>query len=40
MEAFNDGVLAILIMIMVLELHHPYGASFSDLRATFPSLIV
>ena len=40
MEAFSDGDLAILNTIMVLELNHPYGASFSDLRATFPSLTV
>jgi uncharacterized membrane protein len=39
MEAFSDGVIAILITIMVLELHRPSGPSFADLRATYPSLL-
>ncbi len=39
MEAFSDGVIAILITIMVLQLHRPTGPSFSDLRATYPSLL-
>jgi uncharacterized membrane protein len=39
MEAFSDGVIAILITIMVLELHKPSGPSFADLRATYPSLL-
>lgn len=39
MEAFSDGVIAILITIMVLELHQPHGPSFADLRSTYPSLL-
>lgn len=39
MEAFSDGVIAILITIMVLELRLPHGGSFSALRHTFPSLL-
>src|SRR5580700_4381150 len=39
MEAFSDGVIAILITIMVLQLHRPSGPHFADLRATYPSLL-
>lgn len=39
MEAFSDGVIAILITIMVLELRQPHGATFAALRHTFPSLL-
>jgi uncharacterized membrane protein len=39
MEAFSDGVIAILITIMVLELRQPHGATFTALRHTFPSLL-
>lgn len=31
LEAFSDGVLAIIITIMVLELPKPEGASLGDL---------
>jgi uncharacterized membrane protein len=34
MEAFSDGVIAILITIMVLELKIPHGAHLSDLKRT------
>ena len=39
MEAFSDGVLAIIITIMVLELRLPAGASFASLRSVLPSLL-
>jgi uncharacterized membrane protein len=39
LEAFSDGVIAILITIMVLELRAPQGASLSALRAIVPSLL-
>jgi uncharacterized membrane protein len=32
LEAFSDGVLAIIITIMVLELKVPHGAEFADLK--------
>ena len=32
LEAFSDGVLAIIITIMVLELKIPHGENFSDLK--------
>ena len=31
MEAFSDGVIAIIITIMVLDLHVPHSADISDL---------
>jgi uncharacterized membrane protein len=36
LEAFSDGVIAIIITIMVLELKVPHGTSLSDLRAVLP----
>ena len=38
-EAFSDGVIAILITIMVLELHIPEGASWEAVRPEVPVLI-
>jgi uncharacterized membrane protein len=36
LEAFSDGVLAIIITIMVLELKVPHGASLADLLPLLP----
>jgi uncharacterized membrane protein len=38
LEAFSDGVLAIIITIMVLELHVPHGADLAALRPLGPVL--
>src|SRR4051812_35967186 len=35
-EAFTDGVVAIIITIMVLELKVPHGADFAALRESAP----
>jgi uncharacterized membrane protein len=35
-EAFSDGVLAIIITIMILEIKVPHGTNFSDLRPLLP----
>lgn len=35
-EAFTDGVLAIIITIMVLELKVPHGGEFNDLKPLLP----
>lgn len=37
LEAFSDGVLAIIITIMVLELRAPAGDSFADLKPLIPT---
>ena len=39
LEAFSDGVIAILITIMVLELRVPHGADLSALRPLVPLLL-
>jgi uncharacterized membrane protein len=39
LEAFSDGVLAIIITIMVLELRPPHGVEFSALRPLGPVLL-
>ena len=36
LEAFSDGVIAILITIMVLEFKVPHGADWESLRALWP----
>jgi uncharacterized membrane protein len=39
MEAFSDGVIAILITVMVLELPVPHGTSWGALREAVPVLL-
>lgn len=39
LEAFSDGVLAILITIMVLALEVPQGASFVNLAGLLPTFV-
>ncbi|MBS0580899.1 MAG: DUF1211 domain-containing protein [Proteobacteria bacterium] len=39
LEAFTDGVIAIVITIMVLELHVPQGADLAALKAQAPILL-
>ena len=39
LAAFSDGVIAILITIMVLELRVPHGADWAALEALAPSLL-
>lgn len=39
LEAFSDGVIAILITIMVLELHPPHGADWHSLAALLPKFL-
>jgi uncharacterized membrane protein len=38
LEAFSDGVIAILITIMVLELHLPQGSDLASLAVVLPRL--
>jgi uncharacterized membrane protein len=40
LEAFSDGVFAVIITIMALELKAPVGGSFTDLRGRLPALLV
>jgi uncharacterized membrane protein len=39
LEAFSDGVIAIIITIMVLELRVPHGAAWSDLVPLIPVFV-
>jgi uncharacterized membrane protein len=39
LEAFSDGVIAIIITIMVLDLHVPHRADISDLLPVVPVLL-
>ncbi|MFZ1664718.1 MAG: TMEM175 family protein [Flavobacteriales bacterium] len=39
MEAFSDGVMAIIITIMVLELKVPHGEELADLKPLVPKLL-
>src|SRR5262249_7115210 len=40
LEAFSDGVIAIIITIMVLELHTPHSASWAALQSLWPRLLM
>ncbi len=39
LEAFSDGVLAVIITIMVLELKVPHGTALADLQPLWPVLM-
>ncbi len=39
LEAFSDGVLAVIITIMVLEMKSPHGTSVADLRPVIPTFL-
>lgn len=39
LEAFSDGVLAIIITIMILEIKVPHGVEFSDLKPLIPKFL-
>ena len=38
-EAFSDGMFAIIITIMVLEIQPPHGSGWSDIKTVVPGLI-
>jgi uncharacterized membrane protein len=38
-EAFSDGMFAIIITIMVLELKPPHGSGWNDIKTVLPALI-
>jgi uncharacterized membrane protein len=40
LEAFSDGVIAVVITIMVLSLHPPSGSSLHDLRPLVPKVAI
>jgi uncharacterized membrane protein len=40
LEAFSDGVIAVIITLMVLELHAPDGADLDALRPVLPGFLV
>jgi len=40
LEAFSDGVIAIIITIMVLDLKVPHGESFAALKSTLPIFLM
>ena len=40
LEAFSDGVIAIIITIMVLELKVPHGEGFEALKPVLPTLLL
>ena len=40
LEAFSDGVIAVIITIMVLELKAPHGIGLASLRPIVPTLLI
>ena len=40
MEAFSDGVLAVIITVMVLEMKSPHGTSLASLRPVVPIFLI
>jgi uncharacterized membrane protein len=40
LEAFSDGVFAVIITIMVLELKEPYGSDLAALRPVIPGFLI